>query len=133
MQKVYRKRNFAALPLSKTGASDRHLWWLPLVHLLCLRLLRVCLVVNADALFYACNALKHKTNQAQNNVKENKIHRMNRPALLLILVSQLLFLVSSLIEPPSSLLMIILRVGVPLIIAAYIGLLLAGYISPRKR
>ncbi len=58
---------------------------------------------------------------------------MNRSALLLILVSQLLFLVSSLIEPPSSLLMTLLRVGVPLAIVLYIGLLLAGYISPRKR
>jgi hypothetical protein len=58
---------------------------------------------------------------------------MNRPALSLILVSQLLFLVSSLIEPPSSLLMIVLRVGVPLVIVAYTALLLAGVISPRKR
>ena len=58
---------------------------------------------------------------------------MNRPALSLILISQLLFLVSSLIEPPSSLLMIILRVVVPLVIVAYTGLLLAGFISPRKR
>jgi hypothetical protein len=58
---------------------------------------------------------------------------MNRPALLLILVSQLLFLVSSLIEPPSSLLMGVLRVGVPLIIVVYIILLLAGYSSPRRR
>ena len=58
---------------------------------------------------------------------------MNRSALLLILVSQLLFLVSSLIEPPSSLLMTVLRVGVPLIIVAYIVLLLVGIISPGKR
>jgi hypothetical protein len=58
---------------------------------------------------------------------------MNRTALLLILVSQLLFLVSSLIEAPSSLLMIILRVVVPLVIVAYTGLLLAGFIAPRKR
>jgi hypothetical protein len=58
---------------------------------------------------------------------------MNRPALLLLLVSQLLFLVSSLIEPPSGLLMIILRLGLPLAVIAYVGLLLAGYISPGKR
>ena len=58
---------------------------------------------------------------------------MNRPALLLILLSQLLFLVSSLIEPPSSLLMGILRVGVPLLIVGYIAMLLTGLISPGNR
>jgi len=58
---------------------------------------------------------------------------MNRPALVLILLSQLLFLVSSLIEAPSGLLMVILRVGIPILIVAYIGLLLAGFISPGKR
>lgn len=57
---------------------------------------------------------------------------MNRTALLLILVSQLLFLASSFVEWPSSLLMIILRVGVPLIIVAYIGLVLTGIIPPRR-
>jgi hypothetical protein len=57
----------------------------------------------------------------------------NRTALWLILVSQALFLVSSLIEPPSGLLLIILRVVVPLFVVAYFSLMLAGYISPRKR
>jgi hypothetical protein len=57
----------------------------------------------------------------------------NRLALWLLLASQLLFLVSSLIEPPSSVLLIILRVVLPLVMVAYIGLILAGYISPRKR
>jgi hypothetical protein len=57
----------------------------------------------------------------------------NRSALWLVLFSQLLFLVSSLIEWPSSLLMVILRVVLPLIVVAYIGLMLAGYISPGKR
>jgi hypothetical protein len=57
----------------------------------------------------------------------------NRAGLWLILVSQALFLLSSLIEPPSGLLMIVLRVVVPLFVVAYIGLMLAGYVSPRKR
>jgi hypothetical protein len=57
----------------------------------------------------------------------------NRSALWLLLASQVLFLVSSLIDPPTGLLIIILRVVVPLIIIAYIGLLLAGFISPGKR
>lgn len=54
---------------------------------------------------------------------------MNRPALILILLSQLLFLVSSLIDPPATLLMGVLRVGVPLLLVLYIGLVLAGYLS----
>ena len=58
---------------------------------------------------------------------------MNRSALLLILLSQLVFLISSLIEPPTSLVMGILRVGVPLVIVGYIGLVLAGVIPTRKR
>jgi hypothetical protein len=58
---------------------------------------------------------------------------MNRTALFLILISQLFFLVGSVIDPPSSVLMILLRVGVPLIIVGYISLILAGYISPKKR
>jgi hypothetical protein len=57
----------------------------------------------------------------------------NRTSLWLIFASQALFLLSSLIEPPSSLLLIILRVIVPLLMVAYIGLMLAGYVSPRKR
>ena len=58
---------------------------------------------------------------------------MNRSALLLILLSQLVFLISSLIEPPTSLVMGILRVGVPFIIIGYISLVLAGVIPTRKR
>ena len=56
-----------------------------------------------------------------------------RTSLWLILASQALFLLSSLIDAPSSLVMIILRVTVPLLIVAYLGLMLAGYVSPRKR
>jgi hypothetical protein len=52
---------------------------------------------------------------------------LSRAALWLILFSQLLFLAGSLIEPPSTLLMIALRIGLPLILIGFIGLLLAGY------
>ncbi len=55
----------------------------------------------------------------------------NRSALWLILVSQLLFLVSSLLDPPSSALQITLRVVLPLLIVAYIILILAGYVRKR--
>jgi hypothetical protein len=47
-----------------------------------------------------------------------------RAALWLMISSQALFLVSGLIDPPSSWLMIILRVVVPLILIAYFGLML---------
>jgi hypothetical protein len=57
----------------------------------------------------------------------------NRAALWLLLVSQLFFLLSSLIEPPSGVLMITLRVVLPLILVAYLGLMIAGYLSPGKR
>lgn len=56
----------------------------------------------------------------------------NGAALWLLLISQALFLLSSLIDPPSTLLMITLRVALPLIVIAYIGLILAGFISPKK-
>jgi len=55
----------------------------------------------------------------------------NRPALSLLLISQALFLLSSLLEPPSGLLMIVLRVVVPVLVIVYLGLMLAGFISPR--
>lgn len=64
---------------------------------------------------------------------EFNLMQNNRAALWLLLVSQLLFLLSSLIEPPSGLLMITLRVALPLILVAYLGLMIAGYVSPRKR
>jgi hypothetical protein len=57
----------------------------------------------------------------------------NRGALWLLLVSQALFLTGSLIEPPSGVLMIILRVVLPLIVVTYLGLMLAGYIVPKRR
>ena len=56
----------------------------------------------------------------------------NRLLLWLLLASQLLFLLSSLLEPPRSLVMIIVRVCLPLVLVAYIGLLLTGYIRPGK-
>jgi hypothetical protein len=55
-----------------------------------------------------------------------------RAALWLILVSQALFLASSLIEPPQSAVIFILRVVVPLVIVAYIVLVLTGYASRGK-
>ena len=58
--------------------------------------------------------------------------RNNRPALSLLLISQALFLLSSLIEPPSGLLMVVLRVIVPLLVIVYLGLALAGLISPGR-
>jgi hypothetical protein len=51
----------------------------------------------------------------------------NRLFLWLLLASQLLFLLSSLLEPPRSLVMIIVRVGVPLVLVSYIVFLLSGY------
>lgn len=57
----------------------------------------------------------------------------SRRALWLILLSQLLFLFGGLIDWPTRPLMIVLRVVLPLVIIAYLGLILAGYISPRKR
>jgi hypothetical protein len=57
----------------------------------------------------------------------------SRSALWLILASQFIFLLSSFIEPPRSLVTTIIRVVVPLILVVFIGLMLAGYITPRKR
>ena len=51
----------------------------------------------------------------------------NRLFLWLLLASQFLFLLSSLLEPPRSVVMIIVRVGVPLVLVSYIVLLLSGY------
>jgi len=56
----------------------------------------------------------------------------NRRALSLLLLSQALFLLSSLLEPPSGLLMVALRVIVPLLVIVYLGLMLAGIIPPRR-
>lgn len=53
----------------------------------------------------------------------------SRSALWLILASQLIFLLSSLIERPTSAVMIIVRVVLPLVIVVYIGLLLTGKVS----
>lgn len=57
----------------------------------------------------------------------------SRQALWLILASQLIFLFSSFIEPPRSLVTTIVRVVLPLILVAVIGLMLAGYLQPGKR
>jgi hypothetical protein len=57
----------------------------------------------------------------------------SRPAKLLLIASQALFLISSLIEPPTSWLMIILRVVLPILVIGYLSLLLLGYLSPRSR
>lgn len=57
----------------------------------------------------------------------------NRSALWLLLFSQALFLISSLIEPPSGWLMIGLRLVVPLLVIVYLGLMLAGIITPRRK
>jgi hypothetical protein len=43
-----------------------------------------------------------------------------------------MFLISSVIEPPTSGLMVVLRVVVPLIAIVIIGLMLAGYIVGKK-
>lgn len=56
-----------------------------------------------------------------------------RGSLWLLLFSQVLFLMGSLIEPPTTWLMITLRGIVPLLAVVYIGLILAGYIHPRKK
>ena len=55
-----------------------------------------------------------------------------RRTLWLLLLSQVMFLVSSMIEPPTSGLMIVLRVVVPLVAVVFISLMLAGYINPKK-
>lgn len=55
-----------------------------------------------------------------------------RRTLWLLLLSQVMFLVSSVIEPPTSGLMIVLRVVVPLVAVVFISLMLAGYINPKK-
>jgi len=56
-----------------------------------------------------------------------------RGSLWLLLFSQVLFLIGGLIDPPTTWLMIILRGVVPLFAIVYIGLILAGYIHPRKK
>ena len=56
-----------------------------------------------------------------------------RRTLWLLLFSQVMFLVSSLIDPPTSWLMIILRGVIPVLAIIYIGLTLAGYIRPGKQ
>jgi len=56
----------------------------------------------------------------------------NRKALLLLILSQILILLGGLLDWPASWLMISLRVILPLIVIAYLGLMLAGYVSPRQ-
>jgi hypothetical protein len=101
------------------------------------RLLRAPPVVNADALLYSYYllSLKRTGGQVMILLRNTKINLMenNRSALWLIIVSQALILLSSLIDPPSGLLMVILRVFVPLIVVTYFSLILAGYVSPRIR
>ena len=59
--------------------------------------------------------------------------KTRRRTLWLLLLSQIMFLVSSVIEPPTSGLMIVLRIVVPLIAIIFIGLKLAGYIGEKKQ
>jgi hypothetical protein len=54
-------------------------------------------------------------------------------AKLLLIASQALFLISSLIEPPTSWLMIILRVVLPILVIGYLSLKLLGDSAPRSR
>jgi hypothetical protein len=56
----------------------------------------------------------------------------SRRALWLLLFSQVLFLFGSVIDWPTRPLMIVFRVVLPLIIIAYLCLLLMGFISPGK-
>ena len=56
----------------------------------------------------------------------------SRLALWLLLASQLVFLLSSLIEPPRSLVTAIVRLVLPLVLVVFIGLVLAGFIRPKK-
>jgi hypothetical protein len=56
----------------------------------------------------------------------------NRLALWLLLASQLVFALSSLIEPPRSLVTTIVRLVLPLALVVFISLVLAGFISPKK-
>lgn len=57
----------------------------------------------------------------------------NRAALWLLLASQLIFLLGSLDEPPTGLLTVGVRVILPLVLVAYVGLMLAGHVRPGKR
>ena len=52
-----------------------------------------------------------------------------RASLWLLLASQLIFLLSSLIDPPRSAVMIAVRVALPLVMVVFIGLMLAGKVS----
>ena len=58
--------------------------------------------------------------------------KIRRRTLWLLLLSPVMFLISSVIEPPTSGLMVVLRVVVPLIAIVFIGLMLAGYIGGKK-
>jgi hypothetical protein len=55
-----------------------------------------------------------------------------RTTLWLLLFSQLMFLMGSLLDPPTSWLMILLRLIMPILGIIFIGLMLAGYIGSRK-
>jgi hypothetical protein len=65
--------------------------------------------------------------------ENNKLMKNTRLALWLLLSSQLLLLLSSLMQPPSSTVTIILRIIVPIVLIAIFGLMLAGFISPKRR
>lgn len=58
--------------------------------------------------------------------------KTTRRALWLLLFSQAMFLVSAVIEPPTSLLMVIFRVVLPLSIILFLGLMLAEVIPSKK-
>ena len=65
-------------------------------------------------------------------LNNNAMGKNSRRALWLILFSQVLFLLGSMIDWPTRPLMIVFRVALPLIIIAYLGLILMGYISAGK-
>jgi hypothetical protein len=56
-----------------------------------------------------------------------------RIGLWAILISQVLFLVGSFIDPPSGWVMIILRVLIPVLLIVYFGLLISGFTKPREK
>ena len=56
----------------------------------------------------------------------------SRLALWLLLASQLMFLLSSFIEPPRSLATTIVRLVLPLVLVVFIALVLAGFIPTKK-
>ena len=57
----------------------------------------------------------------------------SNPSLWLILLSQVLILISGLIVSPSSPVMTVIQVGLPLLVIVFVALMMAGVIPIRKR